>query len=169
MILIINICKEKLHELEFVKPIEDILEKNKIEFFTKHFLKIKEHDIHKADKVIISGTSLKDNDFLEYLEKFSWINDFQKSVLGICGGSHIIGLLQGKKLKKQTEIGMKTITLKEDFLGKKKGEKLQVYHLHQFATLPEIFHKDNYYATLFHPEVRNKDLIEDFAKDELRA
>ena len=36
-ILIISTCKEKLHELEFVKPIEKILLKNEIQFSTINY------------------------------------------------------------------------------------------------------------------------------------
>lgn len=157
MILIINICKQKLHYYEFVKPIEDILKKNEFEFFTKHYKDIEKTDLDKAEKVIICGTSLKDNDFLENREKFEWLKDFRKPVFGICGGSHIIGLFLGKELKKEKEIGLKKINIEKGFLGTKGN--LRVYHLHRFSVLPETFHKDNFYATLFHPEVRNKQMI----------
>jgi GMP synthase-like glutamine amidotransferase len=162
MILIINICKEKLHELEFVKPVEDILKNQSINFFTKHCIQLKNSDIEKADKIIICGTSLKDNDFLMHLDKFSWIKNTKKQILGICGGAHIIGLILGNKLKKKKEIGLKDLIIRQKFLGS--IGKLQVYHLHQFHILPEVFHKNNIYATLFHPEVRNKNLIAVFAK-----
>lgn len=161
MLLIINICKEKLHYFEFVKPIEYILSRKKVKFFTRHYSELKDSDIRKADKIIITGTSLRDNEFIEHLDKFQWIKSFDKPLFGICGGAHIIGLILGYKLKRKEEIGLKKLILKKEFLGAK-GE-LEVYHLHQFAALPEIFHDDNLYATLFHPEVRNKNLIENFA------
>ena len=63
-ILIINICKEKLHYFEFVKPIERILENLKIRFYTKYYTKFTDKDL-KAEKVIICGTSLADKDYLE--------------------------------------------------------------------------------------------------------
>ncbi len=162
MLLVISICKEKLHELEFVKPIEDILKNQNIKFFTKNYLDLKSSDIEKADKIIICGTSLKDNEFLKHLDKFQWIKNYNKPIFGICGGAHVIGLVLGYKLKKKEEIGLKDLIL-NGFLGMK--GKLQVYHLHQFYVLPEVFHKDNIYATLFHPEVRNKNLIIEFAKN----
>ena len=70
MILIINICKEKLHYLEFVKPIEDILRKEKIEYQTIYYKKITDKELlnKKLEKIIICGTSLKDNGYLENLE-----------------------------------------------------------------------------------------------------
>lgn len=160
MILIINICKEIFHELEFVKPIEDILKDNSINFNTKHYLNLTESDIKTADKIIICGTSLKDNEFLNHVDKFDFLLKFNKPVLGICGGSHIIGLLLGYEKKEQKEIGMKELELKDEFLGVRGW--IQVYHLHQLCVLPEVFHKDNFYSVLFHPEVRNKEMIVNF-------
>ena len=82
-VLIINISKEKLHYYEFVKPIEDILKEKKIKFFTKHYTKLNSLDVDKVDKIIICGTSLKDNDFIkdENLTKFKWIKTNEKPIL----------------------------------------------------------------------------------------
>ena len=155
MILIVNICKEPLHELEFVKPIEDILRHQGIKFQTRHYTKIK-----SLEEYDICGTSLQDNEFLNNIEKFSWVKDYKKPILGICGGAHIVGILLGYKKQEKKEIGMKRITLEKLFLGIQ-GE-IEVYHLHQLQFLPEIFQKENIYATLFHPEVRNKKMILNF-------
>jgi len=162
MILLINICKEKLHFYEFVKPIEDILKKEKIKFITKNYSEISNKEIINSSKIIICGTSLKDNKFLNNMKKFNWIKNYKKPILGICGGAHVIGLVLGYELKKKTEIGLKYMDLKKSFLGVK-GKK-QVYHLHQFYTFPKVFHKRNFYTTLFHPEVRNKEMILNFAR-----
>ena len=171
-ILIINTCKEKLHELEFVKPIEDILKNNNIKFETIHHKKIKKS---KYDKVIICGTSLQDTEFLKH--DFSWIKNETKPILGICAGIQIIGKEFGAKIKEKTEIGFFNEIFKKDFLGMKKEK--QVYHLHNnYTTLPKNFetfatngipqaikHKQKeIYGVLFHPEVRNEELILNFAK-----
>jgi len=178
IILLINICKEKLHYYEFVKPVEDILIQNKIKFFTRDYKKVNEKDLKKAGKIIICGTSLRDNDFLNYLEKFNWIKESENSILGICGGMEIIGLVFGGKLKKKTEIGYYFEDFKKEFLGLK-GKK-EVYHLHNnyidFSKLKDFLvfceygkveqavkHKEKeIYGVLFHPEVRQKDLILNF-------
>ena len=162
MILLINICKEKLHFYEFVKPIEDVLKKEKIKFITKHYLKISKQDLQKASKIIICGTSLKDNEFLEHVKQFEWIKDCNKPILGICGGAHLVGLTLGEKIEKKTQIGLKHINFKKPFLGF--SGKKQVYHLHNLQVLPEVFHKKNIYSVLFHPEVRNKEMILNFAR-----
>jgi len=127
MILIIQICNRKFHYFEFVKPIEDVLKRNDIEFESTHYKILTEESISKAEKVIISGTSLKDNEFLEDINNFNWIKEFDKPVLGICGGMHILGLIFDGELKKQQEIGLTDINFKKEFLGIK-GEK-QVYEL----------------------------------------
>ncbi len=192
MILIINVCKEKLHYYEFVKPIEDILKKNKIAFFTKHYTEIKESDLKKANKAIICGTSLKDFDYNKHLGKFSWIKNFNKPILGICAGMQLMQIAdeldrQVKELdiksdlnlivKKKTEIGYYFENFKKEFLSLK--GKHEVYHLHnnyiptsknfeQFndGKIPQaIKHKTKpIYGVLFHPEVRNKKLIEEFCE-----
>jgi len=173
MILIINLNKYKLHDLEFIKPITDLLDNYKV----IHYKKLKESDIKKADKIIIAGTSLKNNDYLKDLKNFKWIKDFKEPLLGICSGMQIIALLHKAKLKKSKEIGQTQIEiLKKDSLTNNLNK---VYSLHQFSvTLPKGFvslaksnkciqaiKKDNLIGVLFHPEVFNKDLIKEFAKN----
>lgn len=178
MILIINICKEKLHYFEFVKLIEDILESKKLKYFVKHYKDLNNNDLNKADKIIICGTSLYDNEFIKNLKYFSWIKKFEKPILGICGGMQIIGLIFGGKIKKKTEIGFYFENFNKEFLGL--IGKQEVYHLHNYyidfnrLNSFEIYcgekisqavkHKEKeIYGVLFHPEVRNKELIEKFA------
>lgn len=177
MILLINVCKEKLHYFEFVRPIEDILKNLKINFLTEHYSKINLEFVEKFEKVIICGTSLKDNDFLDNLEKFQWVKIFDKPILGICAGMQIISFLFDAKIKSKKEIGFSEVNFKKIFLGYE--GKMEVYHLHnQYATKPKKFQEftqskipqaikhetKEIYGVLFHPEVRNKKLIENFCR-----
>jgi len=177
MILIINICKDRLHELEFVKPIEDILKKNNIPSITKHYKEIKEYDSISAKKIIICGTSLKDTKYLENAEDFGWLKNFNKPILGICGGMQLLALIHNGKLHKNCKIGSNKIEFNKPFLNIK--EERNVYSLHNLTAISDEFitfdnsttpqaikhkHKE-IYGTLFHPEVRNKDLILNFCKD----
>ncbi len=172
MILLINVCKEKLHYFEFVKPVEEIIGKD---FFVKHYSKVDESDLRKADKVIICGTSLKDNQFVKDLKKFEWIRNYRKPILGICAGMQVISLIYGAKLKKETEIGFYKEKFAYEFLGM--SSEKEVYHLHNnYATIPKDFesftkskipqaikHKTReIYGVLFHPEVRNELMIKNF-------
>lgn len=182
MMLIINICKERLHYYEFVKPIEDILSKLGEKFYTKHYTKFNDKDL-KADKIIISGTSLKDNDFLEQIEKFKWLNFYNKPILGICAGMEILSLYYNGSVKDNFEIGEVEIRFIKDFLNFKKGQKIKAYTLHsKFVEIDEgsfeiiaksekciqvVQHKEkHFYGTMFHPEVRNKKMILEFIKNE---
>ena len=202
MILIINICKEKLHYLEFVKPIEDILRKEKIEYQTSYYKNIADKELpkKKLEKIIICGTSLKDNEYLENLNYFKWIKfpKLDNPILGICGGMQIISLIFGGVLVENKEIGQIKIQFKKEFLNFKlslttqtnsaesfSGKTSQeVYLLHNYAVINnefEVFasstelkipqaikHKTkSIYGVLFHPEVRNKELISYFCKEKI--
>lgn len=190
-ILLISTCKEKLHELEFVKPIEDILKKSNVSYFIKHYKNIRKGDLRNSKKVIICGTSLQDNEYIKDPDYFLWIPEYNKPILGICAGMQVISLVfelerQVKKLdirktnqiiKNNSEIGFYEENFKKEFLSLK--GKQQVYHLHNsYAKISEEFkkhtnskipqaikHKEKeIYGTLFHPEVRQKKLIETFCK-----
>lgn len=199
-VLIVSVCKEKLHELEFVKPIEDILNNNGIKFMIKNYKEIDLDELKKFTHIIICGTSLMDNSYLGNYHFFDWIKDYNGKILGICAGMQIIGLVFGhEKLNKweyskkysrkspkhkfyeNLEIGLKKELFEKEFLGII-GEK-NVYFLHNYSV---IFEKDfikytksginngnhnvvkhsekEIYGVLFHPEVRNKDLIVRFVK-----
>ncbi|MEK6844819.1 MAG: gamma-glutamyl-gamma-aminobutyrate hydrolase family protein [Nanoarchaeota archaeon] len=184
MILIINICREKLHYLEFVKPIEDILKKEKIEYKTIYYKKIIDKELlnKKLEKIIICGTSLKDNEYLKNLDYFKWIKfpKLNKPILGICGGMQIISLIFGGVLVENKEIGQIKIKFEKEFLNFKPSFN-EVYLLHNYAVINnefEVFaHSQEFeisqaikhktkpiYGVLFHPEVRNKELIIEFCR-----
>jgi len=178
MILLIQICKETFHYFEFVKPIEDILKKIKMVFKLIYYKDVNDKILIETDKVIICGTSLKDNSFLDDIDNFLWIKNFNKPILGICGGMHILGLVFDGELNKQQEIGLTKINFNKEFL-KLKGST-EVYELHNFYVNSDEFevfaksdicpqaikHKNKpFYAVLFHPEVRNKEIIENFVLD----
>jgi GMP synthase-like glutamine amidotransferase len=176
MILIISTCKEKLHEMEFVRPIEDILKEKGVKFFTRHYKDVKKGDLLNTDKIIICGTSLMDNEFINDINYFNFIKSFNKPILGICAGMQIISLVFGGKIKEKQEIGFYKENFVKEFFGLK-GEQ-EVYHLHNnYISVPSCFgiyaesgsvaqaikHKDKeIYGVLFHPEVRNHKLIENF-------
>ncbi|MFW5704434.1 MAG: glutamine amidotransferase-related protein [Nanoarchaeota archaeon] len=170
MILIINITCNELLTKEFVKPIEQIVKEN---YEVKHYTKLK--DLDKFSHVIICGTALKDNKYLESIELFKPIFESKAKILGICGGAQIIAKYFGAKITNFQEVGMKNIEiLKEDKILKNFSQK-DVYLMHNFAfELPETFEKiaetqipvlikkENIYACLFHPEVKCEKIIENF-------
>ena len=175
-VLIVSLCKERLHEREFVDPIVNIVKNNK-DCLVTHYLDLEE-ELEIAEKVILCGTSLKDFEYLENLDKFEWLKDFNKPVLGVCAGIQVFGLVFNQKIKSKTQIGLFKERLSKNFLGSK--EEINVWHLHQsymeFDAKWEIICEGNkipqvvkhktrpFYGCLFHPEVRNKEIIEGFLK-----
>lgn len=174
-ILLINTCfeKESLHNLEFVRPIENILKKQNKKYEIQHYKELK--NIEQYNKIIICGNALKDNEFIK--EDFPWIKTYKKSILGICAGAQIIAKKFNSNITKKQEIGLfKPEIIKEDKIIK--NLKLnEIYCLHNNSfELPKEFDlilktsqsqlikhkKKEIYATLFHPEVREEKLIENF-------
>lgn len=181
MILIINVCKEEMHYFEFVKPIEDILKKNEEPFITKNYFEVTKKDLDSSHRIIITGTSLKDMSYSspKNMSKFKFLLSYEKPVLAICGGMQLLCMIHGCKLIKGQGIGLHNINFNAEFL-KINGSR-EVYELHNMAVKDDDILKKNFhiysktehiqavkhkhfkhYGVLFHPEVRNKDLIVNF-------
>jgi len=177
MILVVdmNWKKDSLGFYEFVLPIVTIA-KTKKECIVKHFLEVTNQDLSQCDNVILSGTALKDTATLSQPEKFVWLKEIEKPVLGICAGMETIGIVLGMRLNRCLEIGMTQINmLKENTLF---SGDFKAYSLHSYCVEPSedfyawakstkciqiIKHKTKpIYGMLFHPEVRNPELIERF-------
>jgi GMP synthase-like glutamine amidotransferase len=177
MILIIDLNwkKDSLGFYEFVLPIASIAAELE-EYVVKHYLEVNNNDINRCEKIILSGTALKDNVTLNQPEKFSWLSNQDKPVLGICAGMQTIGVVFGLRLMYCLEIGMTEVTtLKENPLF---SNTFRAYSLHNYSVEPlgdfdalaesaqctqAIRHrKKPIYGVLFHPEVRNEDILKRF-------
>jgi GMP synthase (glutamine-hydrolysing) len=164
-LLIVNTCSNKLSEREFVIPFEYNNSR------TNHYSELK--DLRWADKILITGTALRDNEYLDNLDKFDWLKNVNKPVLGICSGAQIITSVFGGKIIKNQEIGM--VDVNGNLFGK---TKFQAYSLHQNGisnlvefdilarsknSIQAIKHKSkDIYGIIFHPEVRNEWVVEKF-------
>ena len=177
MILIVdmNWKKDSLAFNEFILPIVSVvqpLEECKI----RHFLEIEHAELNDYSKIVLSGTALKDHATLKQVGKFNWIKEFGKPILGICAGMQTIGLLFEEPLTPCLQIGMTEVsTLKDNplFQG-----TFKVYTLHNCSVQPSqnfealaestkctqaIKHKQKkIYGVLFHPEVRNQEILKHF-------
>jgi len=154
-----------------------------VDFDVIHFTeinKLKSYMLSDFDKVILCGVALKDFEYMNYLEKFEWLIDFSGDVLGICAGAQIIGKLFGCDFVAGQEIGLVDLkVLMEDSIFDE-VDLSEVYCLHSQSILlnsrfdvlaktsnfSQVFKlKDDnrrVYGVLFHPEVRNKKIIENF-------
>lgn len=173
--LVINTCPQnQLWYNEFVMPITNILKTN---FEVIHHSKIDENVIENYDKIIISGNPLGENEHLNNIDKYNWIKTTNKPILGICAGMQIIGKISNCQIVDYEQIGLsKILTIIPNKLFDKPA--FEIYSLHKQAIIPTeefeilsktmecvqaIKHKQkDIYAVMFHPEVRNKDIIENF-------
>ncbi len=181
-VLIINTVdkKLKLFENEFIRPLVDICREQK---YKQTIISISElKSIEGFQKIIISGTGLKDNKFLEHKEKMKIVFEGNVPVLGICAGAELL-LPEDHTLEEIFEIGPKVLEeLNEDTLTNGLDGK-EAYFLHQkgLRTIPftsELigllasekgiaafkYKNKNIYGTQFHPEVNHKSFIKQFLK-----
>ncbi|MDD5417737.1 MAG: hypothetical protein PHW96_02505 [Candidatus Nanoarchaeia archaeon] len=177
MILIISTCREKLSESEFVRPLEELAKKLEKEFFTKHYTLVNKSDLENSEKVIISGTAVKDFRYYEETaELFKWIREFKKPLLGICAGFQIISEVFNEKLTENEMIGQfdvsvvlqNKLTEKNEFpayfVCSKKATKRNFNVIAFSGKVPVIIkHKEReIYGILFHPEVMNEEIVINF-------
>jgi GMP synthase-like glutamine amidotransferase len=177
MILIVdmNWKQDSLAFNEFVLPIVSVI-KPLEECKVKHFLDIRPDELNGYCKIILSGTALKDHATLTQTDKFIWIKACSKPILGICAGMQTISLLFDDPLRSCLQIGMTEITTqKENPLFQ---ANFNAYALHNYSVEPsqtfETLAKSNkciqaikhrqkdIYGVLFHPEVRNQEILKRF-------
>jgi GMP synthase-like glutamine amidotransferase len=177
MILVVdmNFKKDSLWFNEFVSSIVAVVEETD-ECFVKHYLEVKQEDMSNCSKIILSGSALKDNATLNQTEMFEWIKQCDKPILGICAGMQTTGLVFGARLETCLEIGMTQITML--MANPLFSSSFKAYELHNYSIQPStefdvlaesakcvqaIRHKQkDIYGVLFHPEVRNKEIIHRF-------
>jgi hypothetical protein len=126
-VLVVSLCKYELHESEFVRPVLNILIDNCINYSLKNYKDINSNLVEDFDKIILCGTGLLDNDFLNNLNNFNWILNYNGDILGICAGMQILGLVYGGNLKKKTEIGFYSEEFNFNFLGLIGKKKFIIY------------------------------------------
>jgi GMP synthase-like glutamine amidotransferase len=177
MILVVDMNWKRcsLGYFEFVQPILEVAQKLD-QCIVKHWLDLEEPDIDVCNGVILSGTALKDVETLGNLERFQWLKTTNKPVLGICAGMETIGAVYGTQLEPSLEIGMTQVkTVKDNPLAQ---GNFRAYSLHSIGVgssdMFEVWAKSEkcnqiikhktkpLFGVLFHPEVRNPQIIDRF-------
>lgn len=183
MILLVDSCydADSLSRYEFVHPVQRALERAGFPCRICHISLLDREILEGCDKVVLCGTALKDNEYLNHLERYSWLKEEIWPVLGICAGMQIIAAIFGGEImsRHKPAIGLEEIEVidESDLLGPPRN--IEVYHLHCLdLTLPEGFlrlagrdqvpeafsHRSQpIWGLLFHPEVRNRWILENYA------
>ncbi|ABL78505.1 glutamine amidotransferase-related protein [Thermofilum pendens] len=178
MILIVSTCADRLSEYEFVKPLARILGRYD-SYEVVSYREVGPGVVERYDKVVISGTALKDFDYLRYVDRFSWVKEFEGPVLGICAGLQLVSLVFRVGLRDKLVIGVREVEVVRENRLAKTG-KLKAYFVTSKLPAPSsavevlgvsegenVFFKvkdREVYALAFHPEVYNEEILASFAR-----
>ncbi len=183
MILLVDLCHtpESLSRDEFVGPIERIVTGTGETVRVLHYTRLTTPEqVAGADAMILCGTALADNNFLNTEGAFSWIPACSCPVLGICAGMQVIARSFGGTITSRCEIGMTDIRIvaADGLLGKPRT--FPAYELHGFAVgspgpltvlaeseccIQAVRHPSRpVYGVMFHPEVRNEWVVGRFLR-----
>jgi len=180
VILLVDLCYREgsLGFDEYVMPVERIVERSGFKASSVHFRSVSPADFQDAEAVILCGTPLADNAFLENVGAFSWLEKTEIPVLGVCAGMEMLCKTFGGVLGHCTEIGMTGIrvTVTDPFFPE--SLSFSAYELHTIACrdpgpfkvlavsdrcIQVIRHPVRpVYGVMFHPEVRNEWAVERF-------
>ena len=173
MILVVNLCQRDLSSSEFVKPIAEIVgDGARVVRYTD----LVAENVETASAVVICGTALADDGYMDHIERFDWLRTTRTPVLGICAGMQLIALLHGGRIVERREIGMTAIHPKgSDPLI---PGPMDVYSLHRYdledldefnilarsaECVQAIVHRQrDLFGILFHPEVRRGGVVTRF-------
>jgi GMP synthase (glutamine-hydrolysing) len=180
MILLIDLSYRpgSLSHSEFVFPVARIVKQAGREWRETHFSEVASEDFKEVDGIILCGTALKDNFFATHVQEFSWLRTTSVPVLGICAGMQVLCMVFGGTIHPGCEIGMTTIRADTQGPLMSKSPEFTAYELHSFTCDPPdgwstlavsdngiqaLCHpKKPLYGVMFHPEVRNDGVVEQF-------
>jgi len=169
-ILIISLCRYKLSEEEFVRPIRRLAEETGYVVEVSNYMEGAPVGVRR---VIVSGTALRDREYLKHIRRFGWIGEFNGKVFGIGAGALAISSALGCRLVDRKLIGVYEV--------KALGGRWRAYFLidkspvldERFEVLGWVDDSPAYfqlrgteiYGSLFHPEVLNRDILVSFLRD----
>lgn len=170
---------DSLSIYEFVHPVRDALHVLGHRVRIIHRSRLTPEALTGSKGVILCGTALQDNDYVESLDSFKWITDYNGPVLGICAGMQVIGAVFGGSIVSDPKIGLCEIEILEESPLLGEPRRMDCYHLHDHSvTLPNDFrllagradaawafsHSTKpIYGVAFHPEVRCRYIFDNFA------
>ncbi|MDA3930378.1 MAG: gamma-glutamyl-gamma-aminobutyrate hydrolase family protein [Prolixibacteraceae bacterium] len=179
-LLLINSAEPTIRK--FITPLEEISKEMSIHFDVLEYQKLSSQVVNKYDGVIISGSPQGDDIIESHQAYFKWLKDFEKPILGICAGHHIVGYLFGAEIYRSKEIEsgeieiniIKKVSLFEGYKSKFKGIAMH----NDSISVPDGFEliastktcmneamkkQDREWYTLqFHPEIQNHPIIINF-------
>ena len=181
MILIITTHSKKIKilENEFLEPIKKIVKKNNFNFKISHYTNLEKTNLSNFSKIIICGTCIKDDNYFKEIDKFDKLKNTSIPIFAICSGFQIISHLYNQKVKKLKTPMIDNFDLekKSDDIILNNVELKKAYHINKYFTDFDNSFKvilksrvmsfvklknKKVYLSLFHIEVNNEVLLENF-------
>jgi len=178
MILVVDMNgkRDSLSYSEFVLPIVRVVRESGHDCRAIHILDLTPQLMQTVDAAILSGNPLIDHEHVQGFDRYLWLRDSMKPLMGICAGMQFLGLVHGSTLVQSSEIGMKSIRSTEP--TQLLPPSFEAYNLHNNSVIsPEslkvvarseqcvqaFLHDEKpHFGVLFHPEVRNPETIRRF-------
>jgi GMP synthase (glutamine-hydrolysing) len=171
--IVVDLCDRDLSWSEYVRPIAVIAGEAAT---VMRYSDVTEEDVEAEDAVVICGTALLDDVYLDHLDAFDWLRHTSTPVLGVCAGMQVIALLHGARLVPGKEIGMTPIEPVDDNPLVPAPEQVYCLHRHDLGGLDEfrvlarseccvqaIAHRTRpLHGVAFHPEVRRENVVSRF-------
>ncbi|MFT4310229.1 MAG: glutamine amidotransferase-related protein [Candidatus Woesearchaeota archaeon] len=158
MILIITTHSDALSYHEFVAPYTHHFKTHHITHYTTPV------DLSNITGIIITGNALQDNAHLQH--NAHWIWNAHIPIIAICAGAQLYVRDHHIPIIPKTRIGMHTIhhknTTFEAYMLHNNTLELHQHILMTVNNEPVAWQIDNITLIMFHPEVRNMQLIDDF-------
>jgi len=160
---------------EFVRPVGQVVERSGRSWEYMHYSCLAEDRMAEYDAIILCGTALRDTAYQAETARFSWLNQENVPVLGICAGMQVLSLVFSGSLLPCCEIGMEEVRVLSPHPLLPEGPSFMAYELHGYSCIPPedwvvlavsknciqvISHPDRpLFGVLFHPEARNEEII----------
>ena len=181
-ILIINSAEREV--TEFYQSIEAILEELKVEYRSINYRDTGSVDFDEYAGVIITGSPQGDDIVEAHQPYFRWVKNYQKPVIGICAGHHVVGYMHGAEYLRSVEPESGTFEIeqmKDDPIFEGLPTTFDAQQMHNDSiSLPEGFthlaksqvcfnqamkHNEKpLYTFQFHPEYLNREIFRNFCK-----
>ncbi|MEC8948610.1 MAG: gamma-glutamyl-gamma-aminobutyrate hydrolase family protein [Candidatus Thermoplasmatota archaeon] len=174
-VLIVSTCVEPLSEAEFIVPLARVIRDAGKTVESSHLNNLDSVPVG-VSHILLGGTALQDDIYLKENPDIKPLLDADVPLLAICSGMQLLVAVCGGEIIIQREIGMVQVkTIAENPLCSGNFEAFVLHHRAidpgpQFEVLAQSkscvqairHHELPHYGVLFHPEVRNEQVVRNF-------
>lgn len=179
-VLIVNSAEPMVRE--FVDPLTTLVHQSGYDYHLVEYRELVNLELDQYSAIILSGSPCGNDIVDHHLSWFDFLEWWKKPLLGICAGHHLVGSYFGSRLIRESEKEIGTVNVElvqydPVFEGLSNNFQAEAMH-HDSITLPDgftvlartrscrnvVMKRNGYvwYTFQFHPEIRNRKIIENF-------